>query len=77
MLEASPETTSADFLTNQNAFSFIVAGNVTGAMEGFVIRPIEAVDMQPVPICISSLRGPGALDIVSFRKALSHFSLFG
>lgn len=77
VLEASPETTSADFLTNQNAFSFIVAGNVTGAMEGFVIRPIEAVDMQPVPICISSLRGPGALDIVSFRKALSHFSLFG
>lgn len=77
VLEVSPETMSADFITSQNVFSFIVAGNVTGAMEGFVIRPIEAVDMQPVPICISSLRGPGALDIVSFRKALSHFSLFG
>ena len=77
VLEASPETMSADFITSQNVFSFIVAGNVTGAMEGFVIRPIEAVDMQPVPICISTLRGPGALDIVSFRKALSHLSLFG
>ncbi len=77
VLEASPETMSADFITSQNVFSFIIAGNVTGAMEGFVIRPIEAGDMQSVPICISTLRGPGALDIVSFRKALSHFSLFG
>ena len=76
MFEASRETMSADFFTSQNAFSFIVAGNVTGAMDGFVIRPIEAGDMQPVPICLSSLRGPGSLDIVAFRKALSRFSLF-
>ena len=77
VFEVSKENMSASFFTEKNGFSFIVAGNVTGAMEGFVIRPIETGDMQPIPVCFSSLRGPGAFDIASFRKALSHFSLFG
>ena len=74
--EVSSEEMSADFFTKQNGFSFIVAGNVTGVMDGFVIRPLATGDMQPVPICLSSLRGPGALDFVVFRKALSRFNLF-
>lgn len=74
--EVSSEEMSVDFFTKQNGFSFIVAGNVTGVMDGFVIRPLAAGDMQPVPVCLSSLRGPVALDFVVFRKALSRFNLF-
>ena len=77
VLEVSKESMPPNFFIEKNGFTFIVAGNVTGAKDGFVIRPIETGDMQPVPVCFSSLRGPGSFDIASFRKALSRFSLFG
>ena len=57
-------------------YSFIFVGNITGAPEGFVIRPLAKGDALPVPICLSTLRGPGGLDLVSFRRALSRLSLF-
>lgn len=68
---------SAESVFDRNCYSFIFVGGVTGAPEGFVIRPLVHGDALPVPICLSSLRGSGCIDFVSFRRALSRLSLFG
>lgn len=64
-------------VTDGSCYSFIFVGNITGAPEGHVIRPLAKGDALPVPICLSSLRGSGCIDFVSFRRALSRLSLFG
>ncbi len=69
--DASPES-----VTDGRCYSFIFVGNITGAPEGHVIRPLVRGDALSVPICLSTLRGPGGLDLVSFRRALSRLSLF-
>lgn len=66
-----------DPVIDGSCYSFIFVGNVTGAPEGFVIRPLAKGDALPVPICLSSLRRPGGIDFVSFRRSLSRLSLFG
>ncbi|WP_417229204.1 LysR family transcriptional regulator [Thermophilibacter sp.] len=66
-----------DSLTDGSCYSFIFVGNITGAPEGFVIRPLAKGDALPVPICLSSLRRPGGIDFVAFRRSLSRLSLFG
>ncbi len=63
-------------VADERCYSFIFVGNITGAPEGFVIRPLVRGDALSVPICLSTLRGPGGLDLVSFRRALSRLSLF-
>ena len=68
---------SFDSSVVSRGYSFIFVGNITGAPEGFVIRPLAKGDVLSVPICISSLRGPGGIDLASFRRALSRLSLFG
>ena len=66
-----------DAVSDGRCYSFIFVGNITGAPEGYVIRPLVRGDALSVPICLSTLRGPGGLDLVSFRRALSRLSLFG
>ena len=66
-----------DSLTDGSCYSFIFVGNITGAPEGYVIRPLAKGDALPVPICLSSLRRPGGIDFVAFRRSLSRLSLFG
>lgn len=65
-----------DAVSDGRCYSFIFVGNITGAPEGFVIRPLVRGEALSVPICLSTLRGPGGLDLVSFRRALSRLSLF-
>lgn len=65
-----------DSLTDGSCYSFIFVGNITGAPEGYVIRPLAKGDALPVPICLSSLRRPGGIDFVAFRRSLSRLSLF-
>ena len=64
-------------VTDGGCYSFIFVGNITGAPEGYVIRPLAKGDALPVPICLSSLRRPGGIDFVAFRRSLSRLSLFG
>ena len=66
-----------DSLADGSCYSFIFVGNITGAPEGYVIRPLAKGDALPVPICLSSLRRPGGIDFVAFRRSLSRLSLFG
>lgn len=77
VIELPTDDPSFDSSVVGRGYSFIFVGNITGAPEGFVIRPLVKGDALPVPICISSLRGPGGIDLVSFRRALSRLSLFG
>lgn len=64
-------------VTDGRCYSFIFVGNITGAPEGYVIRPLVRSDALSVPICLSTLRGPGGLDLASFRRSLARLSLFG
>lgn len=64
-------------VTDGSCYSFVLVGNITGAPEGHVIRPLAKGDALPVPICLSSLRRPGGIDFVAFRRSLSRLSLFG
>lgn len=77
VLEFPTNGVSAESVFDRNCYSFIFVGSVTGAPEGFVIRPLVHGDALPVPICLSSLRVSGCIDFVSFRRALSRLSLFG
>lgn len=75
-LEVSTYEMSVEFFTRLRGISFMVAGNVTGAGEGLVIRRLRPEDALSVPICLTTLRGPGEIDLVAFRHALSRASLF-
>lgn len=75
-LEVNTYEMSVEFFTRLRGISFMVAGNVTGAGEGFVIWRLRPEDALSVPICLTTLRGPGEIDLVAFRRALSRASLF-
>lgn len=75
-LEVNTYEMSVEFFTRLRGISFMVAGNVTGAGEGLVIRRLRPEDALSVPICLTTLRGPGEIDLVAFRRALSRASLF-
>lgn len=77
VVDFDAEDPSFDPPVVNRGYSFIFVGNITGAPDGFVIRPLAHGDALPIPICITSLRGPGGIDLVSFRRALSRLSLFG
>ena len=77
VVDLAPEDPSFDPAVGDRGYSFIFVGNVTGAPEGFVVRPLAKGDALPVPICLSSLRRPGGLDLASFRRSLARLSLFG
>ena len=66
----------ADFYDRRHGYSFIAAGNITGAPQGFVIRELRASERAAVPICLTTRRGPGGIDTVAFRRALSRLSPF-
>lgn len=66
----------AEDLYARGGYSFIAAGNITGAPSGFVLRPLRASDTVPVPICLSALSGCGSIDFRGFRRALSRLSPF-
>ncbi|WP_455139198.1 LysR family transcriptional regulator [Thermophilibacter sp.] len=61
-------------LMRRGGYSFIVAGNITGAEADGVIRPI--VDAAVIPICLTTLRDSSAIDYVGFRRALVRLGLF-
>ena len=77
VVKFSVDDSMPDPVTDGSCYSFIFVGNITGAPEGYVIRPLAKGDALPVPICLSSLRRPGGIDFVSFRRSLSRLSLFG
>lgn len=64
-----------DLYASRCGYSFIAAGNITGVPEGFVLRQLRAADTLPVPIYLSFLRGPGSVDFLGFRRALSQMGL--
>ncbi|MDO4428941.1 MAG: LysR family transcriptional regulator [Atopobiaceae bacterium] len=77
VVDLAPEGPSFDPSIVDRGYSFIFVGNVTGAPEGFVMRPLAKSDGLSVPICFSSLRRPGGLDLSSCRRSLARLSLFG
>lgn len=55
-------------------YSFQVAADITGTVEGCVSRPVVATEMVPTPIFLSTLRGSSDVDFVVFRRALSRMA---
>lgn len=76
LVEVASVDDIGDLYTHRNGYSFIAAGNITGAPSGFVLRPLRASDTVPVPICLSALRGSSSIDFLGFPRALSRLSFF-
>ncbi|MDM8271243.1 LysR family transcriptional regulator [Thermophilibacter provencensis] len=74
--EVTTHDTSIEFFTKKNGYTFIVGGNVTGAAEGLVMRPLVPGDALAIPICLTTPKGASSVDFVEFRHALSRLTLF-
>lgn len=74
--EVLTQEMSVDFFLNRQGYSFMVAGNATGAPEGLAVRPIARGDAIPVPVYLTTLSSSQSTDYVEFRRALAGLSLF-